>query len=114
MELSRETLPKCSSANVSWRNKNCILKNGLAPWARDVVKWPPVKYFQLFKICVPAKIAKRNDWVWGQTRDVGTCRIDEQRRLRRACAYAQPRQSLHLSHIQSMKVEEGPDLIVDV
>ena len=39
----------------------------------------------------------------------GTYRIGEQRRFRRACAYAQSRLSRRFSHTQSMVVEEESD-----
>ena len=41
----------------------------------------------------------------------GSYRIDEHRKFRRACAYAQSRQSLRLSHTQTMEVEKGSDQI---
>ena len=40
--------------------------------------------------------------------------IREQIRLRRACAYAQSRQSLCLSHTQSIEVDIGSDKILDL
>ena len=39
----------------------------------------------------------------------GAYRIGVQLRLRRACAYAQPRQSLRCSHTQNLDVVEDSD-----
>ena len=46
---------------------------------------------------------------WASSCDNGTYHVCEQRRLRRACASAQSRQSLHCSHTWSMEVDEGSD-----
>ena len=43
---------------------------------------------------------------WTHLRDFETCRIAEQLRLRRDCAFAQSRQSLRYSHTQTMEVDE--------
>ena len=43
-----------------------------------------------------------------------TCRIAEQKRLRRAFANAQTRQSLFCSYTQSMEVDEDSDQILDL
>ena len=48
------------------------------------------------------------------TRNLGNNRIVGQRRLRRGCAYAQPRLSLRFSHTQRKEVEEGSDQILDL
>ena len=46
---------------------------------------------------------------WASSWDYGTYHIGNQRRLRRACASTQSRQSLHCSHTWSMEVDEGAD-----
>ena len=48
------------------------------------------------------------------TRNFRTQRIGKQRRLRRACAYAQTRHSLRYSHTQNMDVNKCPDLNLDL
>ena len=48
------------------------------------------------------------------SRDFGTYRISEQRRLRRVCTYAQTRQSLRCSHTQSMDADESSDQTLDL
>ena len=47
--------------------------------------------------------------IWASSWDYGTYHIGDQRRLRRVCASAQSRQSLHCSHTWSMEVYEGSD-----
>ena len=42
--------------------------------------------------------------------EFGIYRICEQRRLRRACAAAQARQSVHCSHTQSRHIDLGPGM----
>ena len=49
------------------------------------------------------------DKIWANTWDFGTYRFVEQRRLMRACANAQTRQSLHRLYTQSMDVDEDSD-----
>ena len=44
----------------------------------------------------------------------GTYGIDEQRRLRRVCAYVQTRQSFRSSHTQSSDVVESSDQNLDI
>ena len=44
---------------------------------------------------------------WASSWDYGTYHIGDKRRLRRACASAQSRQSLHCSHTWSMEEDEG-------
>ena len=44
---------------------------------------------------------------WASSWDYGTYRIGDQRRLRRACAFAQSHLSLHCSHTWTMEVDEG-------
>ena len=54
----------------------------------------------------------RNDQrnpIWASSWDYGN-HIGDQRRLRRACASAQSRQSLRCSHTWSMEVDEGSDI----
>ena len=46
---------------------------------------------------------------WPSSQDFGIYRINEQRRLRRVCAYAQTPQSLRCSCIKSMDVDKGSD-----
>ena len=46
---------------------------------------------------------------WASSWDYGTYRIGDQRRLRRACACTQSRQSLRCLHTWSMEVDEGSD-----
>ena len=46
--------------------------------------------------------------------DFGTGHTGEQQRIRRACAYAQSRQSLRCSHTQSMDAAEDSDKNVDL
>ena len=47
--------------------------------------------------------------IWASSWDYGTYHIGDQRRLRRACASVQSRQSLRCSHTWSMEVDEGSD-----
>ena len=49
-----------------------------------------------------------------QTRYVGKNRIVDQRRLKRACAIAQTRQSLRCSHTQSIDIDEDSDQKIDL
>ena len=51
---------------------------------------------------------------WASLWDYGTYHIGDQRRLRRACAFAQSRQSLRCSHTWSMEVDEGSEQISDM
>ena len=46
---------------------------------------------------------------WASSWHYGTYHIGDQRRVRRACATAQSRQSLRCSHTWSMEVVEGPN-----
>ena len=46
--------------------------------------------------------------------DYDSYHIGDQRRLRRACASAQSRQSFHCSHTGSMEVDEGSDKKSDI
>ena len=54
------------------------------------------------------------DLKWASSWDCGTYHICDQRRLRRACASAQSRQSLRCSHPWSMEVDEGSDQQSDI
>ena len=47
--------------------------------------------------------------ILASARDFGNYRICEQRKIRRACAYAQSRLSLCLSRTQRQDIAEGPD-----
>ena len=67
---------------ANFRNKKSNLKNGM-------------------KIPIPTKIKLTSSW------DYGTYHIGDQRWLRRACAYAQSRQSLRCSHTWSIEVDKG-------
>ena len=51
---------------------------------------------------------------WASSWYYGTYHIDDQRRLRRACASAQSRQSLRCSHTWTMEVDEGSDQKSDI
>ena len=51
--------------------------------------------------------------IWTSSWDYGTYDIGDQRRLRRACASAQSRQSLRCSHAWSMEVDEESDQTSD-
>ena len=51
---------------------------------------------------------------WASSWDYGTYHIGDQRKLRRACACAQSRQSLLCSHTWSMVVDEGSDQKSDI
>ena len=46
---------------------------------------------------------------WASSWDYATYRIGDQRRLRRACASAQSRQSLRCSHTWTTKLDEGSE-----
>ena len=48
-------------------------------------------------------------YIWARSWDYGTYHIGHQRRLRRACASVQSRQSLRCSHTWSNEVDEGSD-----
>ena len=48
------------------------------------------------------------------TRNLDNNCIVEQRRLRRGCAYAQPRLSLRFSHTQRKEVEDDSDQKLDL
>ena len=48
-------------------------------------------------------------YIWASSWDYSTYHIGDQRRLRRACASAQSRQSLRCSYTWSMEVDEGSD-----
>ena len=52
--------------------------------------------------------------IWASSWDYGTYHIGDQRRLRRACASAQSRQSLCCSHRWSMEVVEGSNQKSDI
>ena len=52
---------------------------------------------------------RRDNTIWASSWDYGTYHIGDQRRLRRACASAQSRQSLCCSHTWRMEVDEGSD-----
>ena len=60
------------------------------------------------------QFVRRHHNKWASSWDYGTYIIGDQRRLRRACAYAQSRQSLRCSHTQSMIVDEGSYLKSDI
>ena len=51
---------------------------------------------------------------WAGSWDYGTYHIGDQRRLRRACASAQSRQSLRCSYTWSMELDEVSDQISDI
>ena len=51
---------------------------------------------------------------WASSWDCGTYRIGDNRRLRRACASVQSRQSLCCSHTWTMEVDEGSDQKSDI
>ena len=48
-------------------------------------------------------------WLWTASSEYGTYRLCEQRRFRRACAFAQSRQNLRCSLIQAVSQEEPSD-----
>ena len=52
-------------------------------------------------------------WTGASTRDFGNYRLEAQQRLRRACAYAQSRQSLQCSHKHIMDTDESSDQTSD-
>ena len=52
--------------------------------------------------------------IWASSWDCGTYHIGDLRRLRRACAPAQSRQSLRCLHIWSVEVNEGSDQKSDI
>ena len=52
--------------------------------------------------------------IWASSWDYGTYYIGDQRRLRRACASAQSRQSLRCSHTWSMEVDKGSNQKSDI
>ena len=51
---------------------------------------------------------------WASSWDYGSYHIGDQRRLRRACASAQSRQSLRCSHTWTMEIDEGSDQNSDI
>ena len=52
---------------------------------------------------------KETIFIWTASSEFGTYRLCEQRRFRRACAYAQSRQNLRSSLIQALSQEEPSD-----
>ena len=103
-----------------WNSQNCSMLPlaFVAGWlqghwwgfiSRNYVVWPTFLIMNVF-------IALKGShfwflWVniiWASSWDYGTNHIGDQRRLRRACASAQSRQSLRCSHTWSMEVDEGP------
>ena len=52
--------------------------------------------------------------IWAITRDVITYRIGDKGMLKRDCAYARSRLTLHCLHTQSIEVKKGTDQILDV
>ena len=67
------------------------------------------------KIFLPPKCRVRNDNIkWASSWDYDIYHIDDQRRLRRACASAQSHQTLHWSYTWSREVDVGSDQKSDI
>ena len=54
------------------------------------------------------------NYIWASSWDYGIYHKGDQRKLRRACAFAQSRHSLRCSHIWSREVDEGSDQKSDI
>ena len=65
--------------------------------------------FYLPKQNICCKITKSSHNIWTASSEFGTYRLCEQRRFRRACAFAQSRQTLRCSLIQAVSQKEPSD-----
>ena len=77
-------------------------------WTRNCKPWQDVILKKTRRTALLAPCNGASSW------DYGTYHIDDQQRLRRACASAQSRQSLPCSHTWSMEVDEGSDQKSDI
>ena len=67
-----------------------------------------------FLECISKQVELQNKDIWASSWDYGTYPIDDQRRVRGACASAQSHQSLCCSRTWNMEVDEGSDQKSDI
>ena len=105
VEIQLESIAWCPNlglvviqvSSVSERNDIVYYLSALASF-----DWGPG-----WTIDVKTMLLQPNVHIWAISWDSGTYHIGDQRRLRRACASAQTRQSLRCSHTWSMEVDES-------
>ena len=85
-----------------------------AHWLRECAGSPEpllvvcvIKYHNLMSWLILGYLSYDNNWA--SSWDYGTYHKGDQQRLRRACASAQSRQSLHCSHTWSIEIDKGSD-----